>query len=88
MAITKIKKQNTTYPINDDRIPELVANKYFHTVEENGEIVIELVDAPTELPALPEDASEKTYVPKAVNGVVSWVEETVEPVEAEQSAGE
>lgn len=31
-----------------------------------------------ELPVLPTDASTKTYVLKAVNGTLTWVEETVE----------
>lgn len=85
MAITKIKKGANTYDINDPRIPELLAaDKYLHTVEDNGEIVLELVDAPTELPALPEGAEEKTYFLKAVNGVLAWVEETEDQEPSEQ----
>ena len=37
---------------------------------------------PSELPTLPADAEEKTYVLKAVNGVLSWVEEA--PAENDQ----
>lgn len=106
MAVTKIKKQNTVTPINDDRIPEIAAagkvlktvndgglktewadfptelpaadaaGKVLKTVSEDDAIVPVWGDFPTELPALPEDASEKTYVLKAVNGVLTWVEET------------
>ena len=52
------------------------AGKVLKTVSQDDTIVPEWGDFPTELPALPEDASEKTYVLKAVNGVLTWVEET------------
>lgn len=42
---------------------------------------------PKELPALPVDAEEKTYILKAVEGVLTWVEEETEPIE-ETPAGE
>ncbi len=46
-----------------------------------GKARVEVVNAPQpeepdpELPPLPEDAGEKTYVLKAVNGTKEWVEE-------------
>ena len=51
MAVTKIKKQNTTYDINDARIPVAEsADKYLHSKTEGGAVVLEWGDAPTELP--------------------------------------
>lgn len=58
------------------------AGKFLKTVSANDEIGLEWGDAPVELPALPEGASEKTYVLKAVNGVLSWVEEVAAEVPA------
>ncbi len=39
---------------------------------------------PAELPSLPADADEKTYILKAVNGVLSWIEEEAPTDDSEE----
>lgn len=58
------------------QVPTLVTGKYLHTKTVGDKVVMEWADTPAELPALPSGASEKTFVLKAVNGTLTWVEET------------
>lgn len=75
-----MKYKNALYPdkINDlidneGNISEEVLGGALKTI--NGTSLLGEGDIDTkELPALPEDAASKTYVLKAVNGVLTWVE--------------
>ena len=74
--VNKVKKSGVEYDITDARLSDpQTSGKVLKSVQDNDEVVMDWSDETAELPELPEGASEKTYILKAVNGVLTWVEE-------------
>lgn len=73
---TELTLQTDGLDTKDDKFKRYTIKMDFSgtVLEGNSNVSLSIEDLYGKVPALPEDASSKTYVLKAVNGKVTWVE--------------